>query len=241
MSDIALTPSGSRSRPPGRPRCFDTGAALDAAVEAFLGRGYHATSLTDLTTATGLHRGSLYAAFGDKHSLFVAALRRHAERSLAMLDATVTGAPSPLEGVRRFLRDHAERAAGQRNEQRNGRGCLVANTTLELLPEDREVAREIEAYQLRMTARVAQALDEARVSGELTAPGSTTALARYLFVVVEGMWQLGRTTGDTGTLLDVAEVALATLSARIGPAPVSPHADQGSHQRNRPDAPNEAP
>ncbi|SDT14478.1 TetR/AcrR family transcriptional regulator [Actinopolymorpha singaporensis] len=217
MSDIAPAPSASRSRPPGRPRCFDPGAALDTAVEAFLARGYHATSLTDLTTATGLHRGSLYAAFGDKHSLFLAALRRHAERSLAVLDATVTAAPSPLEGIRTFLRDHAERAAGQGNGQGDGRGCLVANTTLELLPEDREVAREIEAYQLRMTARVAQALDEARAAGELTAPGSTTAQARYLFVVVEGMWQLGRTTGDTGTLLDVAEVALAALGPRTDP------------------------
>lgn len=215
MSDIALSASSARSRPPGRPRCFDPGTALDAAVEAFLARGYHATSLTDLTTATGLHRGSLYAAFGDKHGLFLAALRRHAERSLALLDATVAAAPSPLEGVRTFLRDHAERAA----VQRNGRGCLVANTTLELLPDDREVAREIEAYQLRMTARIAQTLDEARAAGELTAPGSTTALARYLFVVVEGMWQLGRTTSDTATLLHVAEVALTALTGPSDQAP----------------------
>nr|WP_272956017.1 TetR/AcrR family transcriptional regulator [Actinopolymorpha rutila] len=186
---------------------------MDAAVEAFLARGYHATSLTDLTTATGLHRGSLYAAFGDKHSLFLAALRRHAEHSLAALDATITAAPSPLAGVRTFLRDHAERAAGQRD----GRGCLVANTTLELLPGDHEVAREIEAYQRRMTARVARALDEARAAGELTAADSTEVLARYLFVVVEGMWQLGRTTGGTGALVGVAEVAFATLAVPTEP------------------------
>ncbi|MET9021250.1 TetR/AcrR family transcriptional regulator [Actinopolymorpha sp. NPDC004070] len=231
MSVIALAPPSTRSRPPGRPRCFDPGTALDAAVEAFLARGYHATSLTDLTTATGLHRGSLYAAFGDKHSLFLAALRRHAERSLAALDATITTAPSPLEGVRRFVRDHAERVAGHLDGQSEGqsekRGCLVANTTLELLPGDQEVAREIEAYQQRMAARVAQALDQARAAGELTAPGSTTALARYLFAVVEGMWQLGRTTSGAATLPDVAEVALAALT---GPAPeTQTHRDTDIH------------
>ncbi|MFD2079864.1 TetR/AcrR family transcriptional regulator, transcriptional repressor for nem operon [Actinopolymorpha cephalotaxi] len=235
MSDIAPVPTRTRGRPPGRPRCFDPGAALDAAVEAFLARGYHATSLTDLTTATGLHRGSLYAAFGDKHALFLAALRRHAERSLAALDATVTGAPSPLEGVARFVRDQAERAAGQLagqpggqpDGQRGGRGCLVANTTLELLPGDHEVAREIEEYQRRMAARVARALDEARAAGELTGPGPTAALARYLFVVVEGMWQLGRTTNDTGTLLGVADVALTTLTARTCTAPSDANPESG--------------
>ncbi len=221
MSDIALRHSGTPSRPPGRPRCFDPGAVLNAAAEAFLTRGYHATSLTDLTSATGLHRGSLYAAFGDKHTLFLAVLRRHAEHSLAALDATITAAPSPLEGVARFVRDHAERAAGQRE----GRGCLVANTTLELLPEDREVAREIEAYQRRLADRVARALDEARMAGVLTAVGSAAALARYLFVVVEGMWQLGRTTSDTRTLLDVAEVALTTLTARPDERPESGYTD----------------
>jgi TetR/AcrR family transcriptional repressor of nem operon len=198
---------------PGRPREFDPDVVLDTAVEAFLEWGYHATSLTRLTTATGLHRGSLYAAFGDKHALFLAALGRHADRSLAALDATIIAAPTPLEGVRRFVRAQAARAAGQRE----GRGCLVANTTLELLPEDQQVARVIEAYQRRMAARVAEALDEAKATGELTSTRPTTGLAHYVFVVVEGMWQLGRTTSDAGTLLDVAEVALATLASRLGP------------------------
>lgn len=208
----AHRPAGGKHLP-GRPREFDPDVVLDAAVEAFLEWGYHATSLTRLTTATGLHRGSLYAAFGDKHALFLAALGRHADRSLAALDATITAAPSPLEGVRRFVRAQAARAAGQRE----GRGCLVANTTLELLPEDQQVARVIEAYQRRMAARVAEALDEAEATGELTSTRPTTGLAHYIFVVVEGMWQLGRTTSDAGALLDVAEVALATLASRAGP------------------------
>ena len=59
----------------GRPRQFDEGEVLDAAMQAFWANGYEATSMADLMSVTGLHKGSLYQAFGDKHRLFVASLR----------------------------------------------------------------------------------------------------------------------------------------------------------------------
>ena len=63
----------------GRPRQFDEDLALDSAMQAFWAKGYEATSLADLMAATGLHKGSLYQAFGDKHSLFIRALNRYLE------------------------------------------------------------------------------------------------------------------------------------------------------------------
>src|ERR1700744_5431541 len=65
-------------RPPrGRPRGFDTEAAIERAMGVFWSRGYNATALPDLLRATKLSRGSLYAAFGDKHGLFLRALDRY--------------------------------------------------------------------------------------------------------------------------------------------------------------------
>ena len=63
----------------GRPREFDEEAALEAAMDAFWQKGYEATSLSDLCTCTGLHKGSLYQAFGDKHQLFMRALLHYAD------------------------------------------------------------------------------------------------------------------------------------------------------------------
>ena len=57
-----------------RPRKFDEGAVVGAAREQFWDGGYAATSVDDLTAATGLGKGSLYGAFGDKHALFLRAL-----------------------------------------------------------------------------------------------------------------------------------------------------------------------
>ena len=70
------TPKPSERPGPGRPREFDPDDVVIDAIEVFRARGYHGTSVDDLTKGTGLARGSLYKAFRDKHSLFVAALER---------------------------------------------------------------------------------------------------------------------------------------------------------------------
>ncbi len=59
----------------GRNRSFNESEVVDLAAKQFLATGYEATSIDDLVAATGLHRGSLYKAFGSKRGLFVAALK----------------------------------------------------------------------------------------------------------------------------------------------------------------------
>src|SRR5580658_8658977 len=61
----------------GRPRAFDAENALDRAMKVFWQKGYLGTSLSDLTDAMGINRPSLYAAFGNKKSLFRKVLDRY--------------------------------------------------------------------------------------------------------------------------------------------------------------------
>ena len=74
-----------------RPRTFDETDVVAAARDEFWSRGYAATSVDDLTSATGLGKGSLYGAFGDKHELFLRALNDYIGTA--------------LDGVRTQLRD----------------------------------------------------------------------------------------------------------------------------------------
>ena len=69
----------------GRPRGFDEDAILEAAAGVFVRGGYEGTSIDDLVKALGLHRGSLYQAFGSKRGLFLAALRRYVHTDIAAL------------------------------------------------------------------------------------------------------------------------------------------------------------
>ena len=61
----------------GRPRSFDCEAALESAMQVFWEKGYDAASLTDLTEAMGINPPSLYAAFGDKERLYLAAVEMY--------------------------------------------------------------------------------------------------------------------------------------------------------------------
>ncbi|WP_306209885.1 TetR/AcrR family transcriptional regulator [Actinoplanes sp. RD1] len=69
----------------GRPRGFDEQQAVAAAAELFAGRSYDGTSVDDLVSRTGVHRGSLYKTFGSKRGLYLAALRHHVDQDVTRI------------------------------------------------------------------------------------------------------------------------------------------------------------
>src|ERR1700746_349973 len=149
--------------PRGRPRSFDVEAAVERAMGVFWSRGYHATALPDLLRATKLSRGSLYAAFGDKHSLFLRALDRYIADALTRMDSEFAPEKEPLDGLRAFLAGYVERMSGA-----NGRrGCLLVATAMELAGQDAEVGRRVAGFFKTMEARVADAFSRAKAAGKL--------------------------------------------------------------------------
>jgi TetR/AcrR family transcriptional regulator, copper-responsive repressor len=71
----------------GRPRAYQPEIALGKALDLFRKDGFAATSLDDLSAATGMNRPSLYGAFGDKRELYIKSYARYrAEARAAMID-----------------------------------------------------------------------------------------------------------------------------------------------------------
>src|ERR1700755_686390 len=135
--------------PRGRPRGFDVEAAVERAMGVFWSRGYHATALPDLLRATKLSRGSLYAAFGDKHSLFLRALDRYIADALTRMDIELDARKEPVDGLRAYLAGYVERTSGA-----NGRrGCLLVATGMELAGQDAEVGRRITGFFTALEAK----------------------------------------------------------------------------------------
>ena len=120
-------------------KSFDVAQILDMAMRAFWARGYEATSMQDLVDCTGINRGSLYATYGDKQALFLAALDRYIRWMRDDLMADIAARHGPREAIRQSFLVFA---AGQRRQVAQ-LGCFVTNTALEVAPHDKEVAEVV--------------------------------------------------------------------------------------------------
>lgn len=190
--------------PRGRPRSFDTDAVVARAMNVFWSRGYHATALPDLLRATRLSRGSLYAAFGDKHSLFLRALDRYIADAVARIDRELDPRRDPIDGLREYLAGYVDRTAGA-----NGRrGCLLVATAMELAGQDAEVGRRVAGFFKAMEARVMDALSRAKSAGKLADGVEPASAARIVVCFVEGLRVVGKTAPKRTTYQATADALL---------------------------------
>ena len=206
-NDRSYTRFMETRRRPGRPRKSSISSVTERAMRAFWDRGYSATSITDLTRATGLHPGGLYNEFGDKRGLFVAALRRYSECGLTRIAQLLTEAPSPIQGIRTYLLAQVELSWSPDGS----RGCLMANTTLEILPGDPDLQDIVRRNFADIHTCIAGNVAAAQQVGEMTDRWSADAIASQILTLVEGLFVLGRSAKDPDALLDVVDLTLDSL------------------------------
>jgi TetR/AcrR family transcriptional regulator, transcriptional repressor for nem operon len=202
-----MKPDPALRLPRGRPRSFDTEAAVERAMGVFWSRGYNATALPDLLRATKLSRGSLYAAFGDKHGLFLRALDRYIADALVRMDVEFDPRHAPLVGLRAYLAGYVDRTSGA-----NGRrGCLLVATAMELAGRDPDVDRRIGGFFKAMETKVADALSRAKAAGELANGVEPATAARLVVCFVEGL----RVVGKTGPARSTSQATVDALLDRF--------------------------
>ena len=177
--------STKTSRPVGRPREFDEDKVLEAAMDAFWRKGYEATSLVDLTSSTGLNKASLYRVFGDKHSLFMAALRNYADREMRESRAVVDESRSPLTNIRAVVRKVISDFAHEK-------GCLMINSLVELGPHDNEVAELLQSFSSTRVEALAGMIVLAQQAGEIRADLDPARLAQSLMITLAGSAAMAR-------------------------------------------------
>lgn len=124
----------------GRPRDYDRQAALQRATETFWKTGYAGTSLDSLSAATGMNPPSLYAAFGNKHALYIEALSYYWQASLAATREALAG-DRPLAEALMLAYDAALSFYFSNKGQR--RGCFVIGTAVTESFEDPEIRKSV--------------------------------------------------------------------------------------------------
>ena len=191
----------------GRPREFDLDEVLDKAVRVFSERGFHATSIGDLTGAMELASGSVYKAFKDKRGVFLAALDRYKAVRDAKLREAISLGPTGNERVRMALSFFAEASCGADGR----RGCLVVGCAAELATFDDELARWVTAALGRNEALMSELIRQGQADGSIPAHVDREASARLMLCLVQGMRLVGKTGRTRKEMAAVVEIAMKTL------------------------------
>lgn len=190
-----------------RPKEFNPDEALDHAMHVFWHKGYEATSMEDLLAAMAINRGSLYDTFGDKRQLFLKALDRYCQ-GIASQKFSLLNQPGPaLPILRQFI--HEMIAEALADPQR--RGCLLANTVMELAPHERDIAGTLQQALQTGEESFFTLLARAQQQGELPRDRNPRALARFLVTMMQGTIVMMKSGASAEAVTQAAEMALHIL------------------------------
>jgi AcrR family transcriptional regulator len=187
----------------GRPRTFDTDAALESAMQVFWRKGYEGASLADLTAAMGINPPSLYAAFGSKEALFRKAMDRY-ERG--------PGGYTPIALQAATAREVAEQllagAVALHGTVNNPKGCLGVQGALACGEAGDPIRLDQSARRIFAEKLVRERLQRAKAEGDLPDDSSPADLARYLRAVICGMAVQSTDGATRQELQKTAEMAM---------------------------------
>jgi TetR/AcrR family transcriptional regulator, transcriptional repressor for nem operon len=199
-----------------RPRKFDEGAVLDAAVECFWSRGYEATSVRDLIEKTGLTGASLYNAFGDKRALYQKALDHYIDGSIADRIRRCQELP-PREAIGAFFAEILKRSLGDREHK----GCMLVNAALDVAPHDPEFQQIVAGVLSGIEKFFLDCVRAGQATGAITRSVPARDLARHLLGVLMGVRVLARVRPERALLEGVVRGALTLLDGSAH-SPVTP-------------------
>lgn len=154
---------------------------LGRARDAFWARGVSATSISDLSDATGLSVGSIYKAFESKAGLCHRTLDDYLDTGLAEVRDLIASADSPRAGISAWL-DAMATMASLPSPQR---GCFAVECATELAETDEVVRVRLGRHDRELVGLVEDTLRAAAAAGEFS--GDARLGARLLCATVNGI------------------------------------------------------
>ncbi len=191
-----------------RSKAYDPEEALEAAMRAFWKRGYASTSLTDLTSAMGINKFSLYSAFGDKRAVFLAALDRYSKTIVTELLSLLDTKESALDAIRTYFETLIEGATSIGDVT----GCLMTNSGSEMGPDDAEVRRKVQKHQARIKLAFKKALILSKDNGELSRNADPDILSTNLMMCTQSIAMIARTKPKLWDFKGYVDWLVASLS-----------------------------
>jgi AcrR family transcriptional regulator len=187
----------------GRPRGFDTTAALDAAMRVFWEKGYEGATLSELTDAMRINRSSMWAAFGNKEELFKKAFERYLETYQGYIREALEK-PTIREVIESSLRGTVDFLATPGNPK----GCLSVHGALAVGDEADPIKQWLIQLRKSGLSLARKRFEQAKKSGDLGADVDPAALTRYVAALIQGLGVQHASGATKAELMRVVDVAL---------------------------------
>ena len=188
-------------------KSFNIDKTLDNAMRMFWSRGYEATSMQDLVQGMGINRGSLYDTYGDKRSLFIAALQHYDKQYRKTRLAELERGHSPKGAIEALFLDWIDLVSTDANR----RGCFLTNTALELSAHDAEIGAIVVTSQKETEQFFRRLIKRAQSIGEIGQNLDATHTARLLLATLIGLLVLARSRPERTLLKSIAGSAMGSL------------------------------
>jgi TetR/AcrR family transcriptional regulator, transcriptional repressor for nem operon len=187
----------------GRPREFDEDEALARIMDIFWEKGFEGTSMSDLETATGLRKGSLYAAFGDKRAMYLKALALYGRTAVDETVRVLTGIDTPERRIGKFLQAPIDAVAVENDR----RGCFLCNASIDQAAVDTETQSLVNGSLERLGRVLEKALSELGTKDN----SRRRADAQHLLSVYFGLRVLAQAGQPVRMLKAAREAALRSV------------------------------
>jgi AcrR family transcriptional regulator len=192
----------------GRPRAYDPEVALQQAIEAFWRTGYSGTSLDDVSSATGMNRPSLYAAFGDKRALYLKALDHYWELGYAaMREALVYDRPLNEALMRVYEKALAIYFSGSGRP----RGCFAIGTATTEAVDDAKIRAALAEGLRNLDEGFEARIQAAQACGELDGDADPAALALLASATLHSIAVRARSGARRAELEQLAQKAVSVI------------------------------
>lgn len=185
-------------------RQFDEDNAFERALDVFWAKGYRATSMLDLAKSTGVQRGSLYNAYGDKEEIFVQVFERYADRFVAETKMALN-----KPGLRDALVDFFTVAIRSITQGSPARGCLSTKIAVETAPGFPRQQELVKRMLDELEDALFKVLDTPGARAQLVIPPRQAA--RVIVTMTRGIAVMERVYGDPKRLRQTAAALIDTI------------------------------
>ena len=200
--------SADETRGRGRPRGFDEHEALDRATRVFWEHGYEGASVSELATAMGINKPSLYAVFNSKEELFRRALNHYRDTYVAYAPATLEQ-PTAYTAIESYLRAAVDALTADGHPP----GCLSIQGGLSCAPANSGISEFLAEYRADFEATLAQRLARAAKEGDLAPGTDAAALARFVITLGQGLAVHAAAGASREDLHAAVQIALQAVAA----------------------------